>query len=370
MGWAMALKDAFDRFDKDFGAKRETLLMNYRSSPELVAIQEYLIRALDPNCAIPKSAKASSGISDHCRIYVFPDYEVEARYIASRVARALKQDGITPRDVCILVKQKAAVYSNAILAALEAAGIRARNESELQDLLAEPITKILVAFLKVAVSERAPAEWAVATETLALARRVDIESVEMRKVETEVISIAKALNQKLLAAAPSEERLHDTLRAAVTAIGESNLKAIYQQYRRGTFFRKLISQLAAALWQSYETRKDWKGALEDLTGKDVLPVMTIHKSKGLEYHTVIFLGLEDSAFWSFKQQSDEDTCAFFVAFSRAKERVIFTFSRQRTTRETHPNESQSNVAIRPLYDLLKSAGVKAYAINQWPPASQ
>jgi hypothetical protein len=140
----------------------------------------------EPATTIPKSAKPSSGISDHCRIYVFPDHEIEARYVASRVARALEQDGITPRDVCILVKQKAAVYSSAIIAALEAVGIRARNESELQDLLAEPITRILVAFLTLGVSQQAPADWAVATETLALARRVDIESAEMRKVEDEV----------------------------------------------------------------------------------------------------------------------------------------------------------------------------------------
>jgi DNA helicase II / ATP-dependent DNA helicase PcrA len=51
--------------------------------------------------------------------------------------------------------------------------------------------------------------------------------------------------------------------------------------------------------------------------------MTIHKSKGLEYHTIIFIGLEDGAFWTFQRQPDEDKCAFFVALSRAKERVIF-----------------------------------------------
>jgi ATP-dependent exoDNAse (exonuclease V) beta subunit len=27
--------------------------------------------------------------------------------------------------------------------------------------------------------------------------------------------------------------------------------------------------------------------------------MTIHKSKGLEYHSVIFVGLDDGAWWSF-----------------------------------------------------------------------
>ena len=48
--------------------------------------------------------------------------------------------------------------------------------------------------------------------------------------------------------------------------------------------------------------------------------MTIHKSKGLEYHTVIFAGLEDSALFSFATQTHEETATFFVAFTRAKQR--------------------------------------------------
>jgi DNA helicase II / ATP-dependent DNA helicase PcrA len=369
MGWAMALDDAFARFEKDFKAKHEVLLMNYRSSPELVRIQEFLIRGLDPSCAIPTSAREPSELKDHCQILIFPNHGVEARYLAARVKATIKRDGVSPRDICILVKQKAEVYAPEILAALEKAGIRARNESELQDLLTEPVAQMLIAFVKLAVTKRAPTEWAQSTNILALARRVDSDSAEMSKIESEVVSISKRLKQTL-PAVTNASNLEDVLRKVVRDVGESNLKAIYHQYRRGTLFSKLIVQLSAALWRSYESRKTWPLAVDDLVGKDVLPLMTIHKSKGLEYHTVVFVGLEDSAFWNYKKQSGEDTCTFFVAFSRAKERVLFTFSRQRTTRATMPHESQSASAIRPLYDLLKAAGVKQYGIERWPPPSK
>ncbi len=92
--------------------------------------------------------------------------------------------------------------------------------------------------------------------------------------------------------------------------------------------------------------------------------MTIHKSKGLEYHTVIFLGLEDSAFWSFATQAKEDTCAFFVAFSRAKMRVLFTFSSQRTTSPRHQNFPQAQKGIRALYDILRAAGVTTRRVEK------
>lgn len=51
--------------------------------------------------------------------------------------------------------------------------------------------------------------------------------------------------------------------------------------------------------------------------------MTLHKRKGLEYHTVIVLGFDDSAWWSYTKDPAEATACFFVAFTRAKQRVIF-----------------------------------------------
>ncbi len=76
--------------------------------------------------------------------------------------------------------------------------------------------------------------------------------------------------------------------------------------------------------------------------------MTIHKSKGLEYHTVIFVGLDDGAWWSFSQDETEATAGFFVAFTRAKQRVIFTYFVSRGTR----------TKIATLYELLTKAGVQ------------
>jgi len=79
--------------------------------------------------------------------------------------------------------------------------------------------------------------------------------------------------------------------------------------------------------------------------------MTIHKSKGLEYHTVIFVGLEDNAWFNFKKQTQEETSGFFVAFTRAKQRVIFSYCEERGDRD----------GIAPLYELLTCAGVKTIA---------
>ena len=82
--------------------------------------------------------------------------------------------------------------------------------------------------------------------------------------------------------------------------------------------------------------------------------MTIHKSKGLEYEVVYFLGLEDSAFWSFNDQPEEDKSAFFVALSRAKSYLIFTCRKCKLVGETwlilksfpKPFESRRHIMLR------------------------
>jgi superfamily I DNA/RNA helicase len=80
--------------------------------------------------------------------------------------------------------------------------------------------------------------------------------------------------------------------------------------------------------------------------------MTIHKSKGLEYHSVIFVGLDDGAWWSFAGDQIEATAGFFVAFTRAKQRVVFTYCARRGAR----------TKIATLYQLLGSAGVQTTRI--------
>lgn len=139
----------------------------------------------------------------------------------------------------------------------------------------------------------------------------------------------------------------------ITFANEDRIMAYYPEYRNLKELTTPINNVQDELIKNYNTSNDIIAALDMLVGKGTIPVMTIHKSKGLEYHTVIFIGLEDGAFWSFQHQPDEDKCTFFVALSRAKERVVFTFSYKREGR--FGIESQSVEKIKVIIDsLLKS----------------
>lgn len=58
-----------------------------------------------------------------------------------------------------------------------------------------------------------------------------------------------------------------------------------------------------------------------------------------------------------RKNPTEETCAFFVAFSRAKQRVVFSHCDRRQKPVGTPAEAQERTTIGPLYELLQQAGV-------------
>lgn len=122
-----------------------------------------------------------------------------------------------------------------------------------------------------------------------------------------------------------------------------------------TYFMNVINQFESLFFEEYVAAHGvWNLAIENFRGDHSVPIMTIHKSKGLEYNAVYFIGLEDSAFWNFRNQPDEDRCTFFVALSRAKASVTFTFCKKRTGMKC---PMQRHNAINEFFDLLQRPGI-------------
>lgn len=96
-----------------------------------------------------------------------------------------------------------------------------------------------------------------------------------------------------------------------------------------------------------EETSAWNEVADAFRQDDAVPLMTIHRSKGLEYHTVFIVGLDDDQWWSHANNSIESTMTFFVGVSRAAERIVFT----------HTTRGVSRRKVRDLYNELEEAGV-------------
>lgn len=360
MRWAMAMDDPFTVFDADFGGKRTPLYNNYRSSPELVRIQHVLAQALDARAVAPVSKTVSTIAGASCAIWDFSTPEVEADRLAEFVAAEMKTHKLGPRDFVLLVRQKAADYAAVLEPAFAAAGIPIRNEAGivgavmLQELLAEEASQLIVVILRLATTKRAGRYWTECQDALAALRGVAPEDeAGQAKLARELDAYAIKLSTTYTTPPKSKVAARSLVDHVVAFIGRERLIAAHPAYRQGGWLEKLLDAAALHLVASSTDISDWPSVLDAYEGIHAIPLMTIHKSKGLEYHTVIFVGLDDGAWWSFASDQIEGTAGFFVAFTRAKQRVIFTYCGRRGTR----------TKIATLYELLRKAGVQIFSIK-------
>ena len=360
MRWAMAMDDPFAAFDVDFKAKRTPLYNNYRSSPELVRIQHVLAQALDAKSVKPVSKTTGTVAGESCAIWDFPTPEREAERLSAFVASEMKAHDLGPRDFVLLVRQKAADYAAVLQPAFAAEDIPLRNEAGqagaimLQELLAEEASELIICVLRLAMTARAGRHWTECQEALGALRGIGPDDkVEQARFVKELDAYATSLGRGYPTpptAQPAARKLVDDV---LCFIGRARLVAAHPAYGQGEWLEKVLESAAMHLAQSATSASDWTAALDAYEGLHAIPLMTIHKSKGLEYHTVIFVGLDDGAWWSFADDQVEATAGFFVAFTRAKQRVVFTYCARRGMR----------TKIATLYELLAQAGVQTFKIG-------
>lgn len=354
MRWAMAMDDPFGAYEADFKAVRTPLYNNYRSSRELVSIQHVLAKALDARSAEPISKSAGSISGESSAILRFSTPQREAVRLASLFSSEMRKYELGPRDFVLLVRQKPGDYAEVLAPAFADAGIPLRNEAAmigsimLQDLLAEPVSRQVLGILRLATAKRSGRYWAQCQKDLIALHAVESEDSDAQaRITNELDEFARdfGLNHPLVPADKAEAR--QIVDLVVDFIGHARLLTSYPAYGHGGWLEKILESISEHLLASAEGLSRWSAVLDRYEGTHAVPLMTIHKSKGLEYHTVAFVGLDDGAWWSFSNDETEATAAFFVAFTRAKQRVFFTYCRQRGDRQ----------AIAKLYDLLKRAGV-------------
>lgn len=351
MRWAGAMPDIFEIYEKDFTATTSHLVSNYRSAPELTQMQHAIAQAIEPGILPAKAKKTDS--SGSCIIMEFNTPEEEAVHLASMISEELKK-GKKTRELCVLVRQRTDEMIKFLKPELATLGIKIRDESKLQDILAEPIANILLAILRLATRNRDPEAWEILTREVALLFGIeenqDIFRVE--KISTDLVNHAKNI-------LTSGEKVTTLLAELIEMVGNARICSVYRQYNRSSFMSDVVENLSVALHASLESTESIKDAVNDLIGVDTIPAMTIHKSKGLEFSTVIFLGLDDSQWWSFANQPEEEMRNFFVAFSRAIDKVCFTFADERDVVQwgSSKRRSQNRVKINDLYEILNKAGV-------------
>lgn len=351
MLWAGAMKNVFEIYNDEFKSNQKVLLMNHRSAPKLVELQRRMYESLqEENLDIKCSEKWNSSDGE-INLFISDDEELEANAIANNIEEKICI-GIKPNDICIICKQRVQDYSPTIIKALKEKNIRARVEIEYQDLIKEPIIDLILDIISCAINIRQAQKWEKIKETVINIFSIDSNNnSRYEELQEEIFDLKNSIKIMI----DQNRNISEIVDNIKSFLDINRIKAYFPVYSQGSYFDTILDKFIELFNIEYEeANKNWQYAIDNFCGLNSIPIMTIHKSKGLEYSAVYFVGLEDSAFWNFKNQPEEDRCAFFVALSRAKKSITFTFSNMRSSLK-YPIQKRKD--INEFFELLQRPGI-------------
>ncbi|GGL02780.1 DNA helicase [Salinibacterium xinjiangense] len=353
MRFAGAVDDAMVRFESVFNASHHDLLSNFRSSPDLVHLQHRVASEIEPGIpAAISQARADAGVA--ATIWSFQDERTQAMQIAAWIKSDIIASGRKASDFSLLAKQKIVAFESDLTTALSAHGIALRNDDAryariaLQDILKHEATVLALAFLRLSIEPNGNgALWTETLDTLVPVIAPSHEDIAIRRA-ADLLSSATSDMRAWMAANPlgsvSGQVFFDR---SIDTLGRSALESQFS----GQFGSETLSEVMAGLAERADAvvgaTSSWQELLIAISAEDAVSLMTIHRSKGLEYHTVFVLGLDDNQWWSYAREAQETTSAFFVALSRAKQRLIIS---RATNYAGGTNTGR-------FYELLHEAGV-------------
>ncbi len=99
-------------------------------------------------------------------------------------------------------------------------------------------------------------------------------------------------------------------------------------------------------------------------------LLTVHSAKGLEFHTVFIVGVEEGLFpssfsWGIKESIEEERRLFYVAITRARQMLYLTRAHSRfrwgSRENTEPSRFLKEISRELIEPVRRPAGSRAYA---------
>ena len=324
MGWAGALEGVFETFAQDFSAEPLNMYRNFRSKPRLLRLQNRIIQNLDPNSVMPE--ELLRGDEGEILLCEFENDVEEAKSIVERISEWISNEKIPLHEIAILVSKQAESYAAVIMKNLEEKNIPYRNEQQLQDISTEPITRLIIDYLLYFYGDREPQSWLRLQEQIL--PFVDNEELEFSKrcYLQDFIFNQKKIIKKSEKLSGKFSCWRQVISSFLKQLSIETITALSPDYESESRLKELVKLTITKIQELLEKESDLIKVLKSFLDDQAIRIMTIHKSKGLEFHSVIMLAVEEETFWGDK---DAERCAFFVGVSRAKQRLLITNSKER-----------------------------------------
>jgi superfamily I DNA/RNA helicase len=336
MMWAGAVPDAFRRFEDGFGADRISLLSNWRSHEDLVRIQHVIARRIDPTVEYPRARGTRQVDGDIAAIWQFDSVEDENIGLATWIVEEVRSGRVNPHDIAILARTRIDTIEEQLLPRFMEQGLMLRNlarnvgDISIQDLLDEDLTAVFLPLLRLGATATSPDSWNKSLRNMQYLTATDpSDDLRLEQLQSRLEGFVRDLRSAMTRLQPTPESVDALVQDVLDFVRIDWLRQAFPAYRRTQDFERVRSGLSLLLRECAEHADTWVQVLDEFEGLDQVALMTIHKSKGLEFHTVIFYGLDNETWWSLTPDRLEELNSFFVAFTRAKQRAFFSLCTER-----------------------------------------
>lgn len=343
------------------------LEQNYRSSKKIIeAASEVIARNVARK---GKQMWTDNDEGDEIKIVECRDDKAEAEYVAQQI-KALAHEGVSLKDIAVFYRNNA--HSRTIEDALRkekfpyrvVAGIKFYDRKEVKDM---------ISYMRVVVNKK---------DSLALTRIINtpargVGATSLRKLEDEAVRLQLSMFELLEKIAENQSEfkhlsLSGKVQSAINQLVQliQEVQVLESQNHTPSFsYEKLLNEsgyyeflradktyegaarlenleeLMSALKQFEESETEptlvkyletitLDSTTEDASG-DLVSLMTVHGSKGLEYPYVFLIGVEENIFPSYKSLEmgpvalEEERRLFYVAMTRAMKQLTITFAQGR-----------------------------------------
>lgn len=333
MGWAGALEGIMQQFQTDFGAEETHLYRNFRSQPKLQRAQQNVARLFDPSAALLDSV--IDGNEGNINICHYSSDVEEAEDIA-RMIQSWLQDKTKPSEIAILVRQRPDYIAQPLMTELQKMGIAYCNEFKMQRLLDEPVAAVIFNFLRIVIKGSDPDAYIALKQ---LVERVSVSEEIAQRLDSRLDRLISQVTETIHSAdfrSTNSTALKALLQELWELFPDTLFRSMSNSYHQGKRIQDLKNETYKAFCNELKVDNNPARALLRLSGDNAVRILTIHKSKGLEFEKVVVLGVEHELFWSKSTDCAPNTTipkevahTFFVAISRAKHELVLTYTSRR-----------------------------------------
>ncbi|STY90251.1 ATP-dependent helicase [Moraxella bovis] len=337
MAWAGALEGIFQTFAQDFSAVPLNMYRNFRSKPVLLRLQNKIIQKMDPNSVMPdEQLLGDEGKIIACEYHSSSD---EATQLADFIQQWSNEEKVLLSEIAILISKQADLYGQLIMQELDKRQIPYRNEQQLQDISTEPITRLIVDYLLCLYGEKEPNAWIRLQEQLI--PFTDDEEFEFSQ-RFYFHNFFSEQQRKVKQAIQNGNKYSDwwkSVKSFLQKLSIETIVALSPDYESKNRLKEIIQETKKHIDEFFQKEQDLVRALRCFSEDQAVRILTIHKSKGLEFHSVIMLGIEKETFWG---NAEEERCTFCQRISCQTAAFINIFSgKRKTTRIYSTMECQS-----------------------------